>query len=146
MLDISPIKHAKIDRSKMYFDLSFQTDNSNVRTVCLSPEKWQRLKIYEENTNDCVISSVVKDSCKTNEFKLTDFSTIKSKTLLFSKEANYQFDSLDKIIKEFQLMELVNVMVRIVHAGKVKSTNNNLTLKEYIATDDGKFQMKIPVV
>ena len=49
-------------------------------------------------------------------------------------------------MKEFQLMELVIVMVRIVHAGKVKSTNNNLTLKEYIATDDGKFQMKIPVV
>ena len=40
-------------------------------------------------------------------------------------------------------MELVNVMVRIAHAGEIKTTNNNLTLKEYIATDDGKFQMKI---
>ena len=40
-------------------------------------------------------------------------------------------------------MELVNVMVRIAHVGEIKTTNNNLTLKEYIATDDGKFQMKI---
>ena len=34
-------------------------------------------------------------------------------------------------------------MFRIVYAGDIKTTNNNLTLKEYIATDDGKFQMKI---
>ena len=40
-------------------------------------------------------------------------------------------------------MKLVNVMFRIVCAGEIKTTNNNLTLKEYIATDDGKFQMKI---
>ena len=40
-------------------------------------------------------------------------------------------------------MELVNVMVRIAHVREIKTTNNNLTLKEYIATDDGKFQMKI---
>ena len=43
-------------------------------------------------------------------------------------------------------MELVNVMVRILHAGDIKTTNNNLTLKEYIATDDGKFQMKIAML
>ena len=40
-------------------------------------------------------------------------------------------------------MELVNVMLRIAHAGEIKTTNNNLTFEEYIATDDGKFQMKI---
>ena len=40
-------------------------------------------------------------------------------------------------------MKLVNVMVRIVHAGEIKTTKHNLTLEEYIATDDGKFQMKI---
>ena len=40
-------------------------------------------------------------------------------------------------------MELVNVMVWIVHAGDINTTNNTLTLKEYIATDDGKFQTKI---
>ena len=131
MLDISPIKHAKTDPSKMYFDLSFQTDNNNVRTVCFSPEKWQHLKKYQEDSTVCVISSVAKDSIKTIEFKLTNFSTIKPKTLIFSKESNYQFNSLDEIINEFQFMELVNVMVRIVHAGDIKTTNNNLTLKEY---------------
>ena len=65
-----------------------------------------------------VSSSVVQDSCKTNQFKVTIFSNIKLKTLLFTKEANYQFSSLDEIINEFQLMELVNVMLRIVHAGE----------------------------
>lgn len=33
-------------------------------------------------------------------------------------------------------------MVRIVYAGDIKMTNNNLTLKEYIS-DDREFQMKI---
>ena len=137
VLHISPIKHAKTDSSKTYFDLSFQTDNKNVRAVCFSPEKWQRLKKYQEDSTGCVISSVVQDSYKTNELKLTNFSTIKPKTLVFSKEANYQFNSFDEIINEFQLL------VRIVHGGDIKTTSNNLTLKEYIATDGGKFQMKI---
>ena len=121
MLDISPIKHAKTDPSKTYFDLSFQTDNKNVTAVCFSQEKWQRPKKYQEDSTSCVISSVVQDSCKTNEFKLTNFSTIKTKTLVFSKEANYQFNSLDEIINEFQLMELVHVMVRICSCRRHKN-------------------------
>ena len=40
----------------------------------------------------------------------------------------------------------VNVIVRTVHTGDIKTTNNNLTLKEYIATDDSKSQMKIALV
>ena len=86
VLDISPIKHAKTDPSRTYFDLSFQADNNNA--VWFSPEKWQRLKKYQKDSTGCVISSAVQDSCKTNEFKLTNFSTIKAKTLLFSKEEN----------------------------------------------------------
>ena len=146
MLDISAITHDKTDPSKTYFDLSFQTDNNNVRAACFSPEKCQRLKKYQEDSTSCVISSVVQDSCKTNEFKLTNFSTFKPKSLVFSKEANfYQFNSLDEVTNEFQLIDLVNVIVRIFHTGDIKTTNNNLTLKEYIATNDGKSQMKIPM-
>ena len=51
-------------------------------------------------------------------------------------------NSLDEIDDEFRLVKLVNVMVRIVYAGDIKMTNNNLTLKEYIS-DDREFQMKI---
>ena len=40
----------------------------------------------------------------------------------------------------------VNVIVRTVHTGDIKTTDNNLTLKEYIATDDSKSQMKIALV
>ena len=86
VLDISPIKHAKTDPSRRYFDLSVQADNNNA--VWFSPEKWQHLKKYQKDSTGCVISSAVQDSCKTNEFKLTNFSTIKPKTLLFSKEEN----------------------------------------------------------
>ena len=50
---------------------------------------------------------------------------------------------MDEIDDEFRLVKVVNVMVRIVYAGDIKMTNNNLTLKEYISTDDGEFQMKI---
>ena len=57
VLDILPLKHAKIDPSKTYFDLSFQADNNNA-----VPEKWQRLKKYQEDSTGCVISSAVQDS------------------------------------------------------------------------------------
>lgn len=40
-------------------------------------------------------------------------------------------------------MDLVNLRVRILHTGDIKTKNNNLTLKKYIATDDGKSHMKI---
>ena len=50
---------------------------------------------------------------------------------------------MDEVINEFQLMDLVNLRVRILHTGDIKTTNNNLTLKKYIATDDGKSHMKI---
>ena len=43
-------------------------------------------------------------------------------------------------------MGLVNVIARTVHTGDIKTTSNNLTLKEYIATDDSKSQMKIALV
>ena len=44
VLDFSLIKHAKTDPSKMYFDLSFQTDNKNVRAVCFSQENGNVVK------------------------------------------------------------------------------------------------------
>ena len=47
---------------------------------------------------------------------------------------------MDEIINEFT--DLVNEVLKIVHARDIKTTNNNLTLKEYIAADDGKFQIK----
>lgn len=43
-------------------------------------------------------------------------------------------------------MGLVNVIVRIVHTGDIKTTNNNLTLKKYIATGDGTSQMETALV
>ena len=43
-------------------------------------------------------------------------------------------------------MGLVNVIVRIVHTGDIKTTNNNWTLKKYIATGDGTSQMETALV
>ena len=50
---------------------------------------------------------------------------------------------MDEAINEFQLMDAVKLMIRIVHTGNIKTTNSNLIFKEYFATDDGKFRMKI---
>ena len=61
--------------------------------------------------------------------------TIKLKTLVFSKEANYQFDFIDEVINKLWLMDLVNAMVRIVYTEDIMAANNNLILKEYIAKD-----------
>ena len=84
----------------------------------------------------------MQGSYKTNDFKL-NFSTVKSKTLVFSKERNNHFNSLYEVTNELQLAELVNVITRVVNTGYIKTTNNNLTLKEYIATYDDKSQIKI---
>ena len=50
-----------------------------------------------------------------------------------------------EVINEFKLVDLVFVMFIIVHTGDINTTRNNLTLKEYIATDDIKSKMKIEI-
>ena len=41
ILQLSPIKKAKSDAVKKYFDFSFQAEEAHVRGVCFAPEKWR---------------------------------------------------------------------------------------------------------
>ena len=101
--------------------------------------------LYQEDSTGCAISSFVQDSNKTKWVLVKQIFTVKSKTSVFSNEANYQSNSLSEVINEFKLVDLVFVMFIIVHTGDINTTRNNLTLKEYIATDDIKSKMKIEI-
>ena len=41
ILQLSPVKKAKSDAAKKYFDFSFQAEEAHVRRVCFAPEKWR---------------------------------------------------------------------------------------------------------
>lgn len=128
MLDISSIKHAKSVPTKTYFDLCFQTDNKNLRAGFFLKKNGNIL--YQEDNTGCVISSIVQDSNKTKRVLVKQIFTVKSKTPVFSNEANYQSNSLYEVINEFKLVDLVFVMVIIAHTGDINTPSNNLTLKE----------------
>ena len=60
VLGISPVKKSKNDNKKEYFDISFQSENSQVKALRFPPEKWSRLKKYQSESTSCVISNVLK--------------------------------------------------------------------------------------
>ena len=78
VLQLSPIKKAKSDAAKKYFDLSFQTEEAHVRAVCFSPEKWKCLETYKSQGKSCAINNVFRT--KQSEFTLTNSSIVKEKT------------------------------------------------------------------
>ena len=40
--------------------MSVQTEKGTMRAVCLSPEKWKRLRQFQQDNRNCVISNVVR--------------------------------------------------------------------------------------
>ena len=99
---------------------TFQTETTAMCEVCFLPDKHKRLqKISKESTNS-VITNIIRD--KETEFRLTNFSTIKPKTI-------------EQIINEIQSMEFVDVKVKVLSAAYQK-TVNSLKLREYVAIDN----------
>ena len=126
---MSPIKKAKSDAARKYFDFSFQTEKTHVCAVCFSPEKWKRLETYKSEGKNCVINNVFRT--KQLEFTLTNSSTVKEKILMFEKSEKQNYSSTEIVIDEYELISMVSVIVKIVQTGKLQFTNHGLSLKEY---------------
>ena len=75
-------KKAKTDILKSYFDITFQTETTTVRGVCFLLDKHKRLQKFSKESTSYVITNVTRD--KETEFRLTNFSTIKPKTVVFA--------------------------------------------------------------
>ena len=75
---LSPIKKAKSDAAKKYFDFSFQAEEAHIRAVCFFPKKWKCLETYKSEGKSCAVNNVFRT--KQSEFTLTNSSTVKEKT------------------------------------------------------------------
>ena len=71
-----------------YFEMTFQTQNENLRAVCFSPEKRKRLAQFKTDSVSRVISNLIQSNEK--EVKLTNNSTVKPKTVAFPKNEDYE--------------------------------------------------------
>ena len=119
-----PIKH---------FEITFQTQNENLRAVSFSPEKRKRLAQFKTDDVSCVISNLIQSNEK--EVKLTNNSTVKPKTVAFPKNEDYEYCDIDTLINEIELLRCVNIILKVVHIADVRSSRN-LMLQEYLVTDD----------
>ena len=126
-----------------YFEMTFQTQNENLRAVCFSPETRKRLAQFKTDGVSCAISNLIQSNKK--EVKLINNSTVKPKTVAFPKNEDYEYCDIDTIINEMELLRCVNIIVKIIHIEDVQSSRN-LMLQEYLLTDDGGNQVlkKIP--
>ena len=62
--------------------MTFQTETTTVRGVCFWPDKHKRLQKFSKESTSYVITHITRD--KETEFRLTNFSTIKPKTVVFA--------------------------------------------------------------
>ena len=115
--------------------MTFQTQNENLRAVCFSPEKRKRLPHFKTDGASCAMSSLIQSIEK--EFKLTNNSTVKPKTVAFPKNEDYEYCDIDTIINEIELLRCVNIIVKVIHIEDVQSSRN-LMLQKYLVTVDGE--------
>ena len=105
VLDISERRQKKLKEDKRnpkeepikYFEMTFQTQNENLRAVCFSPEKRKRLAQFQTDGVSCVISNLIQSNEK--EVKLTNNSTVKPETVAFPKNEDHEYFDIDTIIK-----------------------------------------------
>ena len=95
-----------------YFEMTFQTQNENLRAVCFSPEKRKRLAQFKTDRVGCVISNLIQSNEK--EVKLTNNSTVKPKTVAFPKNEGYEYCDIDTIINEIEQIRCVNIIVKVI--------------------------------
>ena len=135
VLEISNLKRSKSESKTEYFNMIVQTEKGTMRAVCFSPDKWKRLHQFQRDNRSCVISNVVRT--KPTEVKLTNHSTVKGKTLMFSKDNTQKITTIDQIINECEPYDFANVKIKVVKEGEIKD-KNGLKLKEFTVTDDGE--------
>ena len=68
---------------------------------------------------------------------MTNFPTIKPKTVVVAKKEEHKLISIEQIINEIEPTEFVNIKVKFLSAADQK-TVNSLKLREYVATDNGE--------
>ena len=98
VLEISNLKRSKSEPKTEYSDMNVQTEKGTMRAVCFSPGKWKHLHQFQRDNRSCVISNVVRT--KPTEVKLTNHSTVKGKTLMFSKDSTQKITTIVQIINE----------------------------------------------
>ena len=122
--------------------MTFQTETTAVSGVCFSPDKHKRLQKFSKESTSCVITDIIRN--KETEFRLTDFSIIKPKTVVFAKKEEQKISSIVQIINEIEPMEFVSVKMKVLSAADLKAVNS-LKLREYVATDDGESFINITI-
>ena len=103
---ISEIKKAKTDILKSYFDMTFQTETTAMCGVCFSPDKHKRLQKFNNESTSCVITNIIRN--KKTEFRLSNFSTIKPKTVDFAIKEEHKISSIELIINKCKSESFVN--------------------------------------
>ena len=86
----------------------------------------KRLETYKSEGKTCVINNVFRT--KQSEFTLTNISTVKEKTLVFEKSEQQNYSFIEMVINEYEPMNIVNVIVKIVEAEKLQVSSRGLSL------------------
>lgn len=105
--DVSPIKQARESKRK-YFDFTLNTENSEERSVCFSPEKHKLISIIESEKSGCELKKFKKSD--RDDILVTDYTSVKKVKLSFEMPAKQEVITEVATIKnECELMDVIDV-------------------------------------
>ena len=73
--------------------MTFQTETTAMRWVCFSPDKHKRSQNFSKESTSCVITNIIRD--KETEFRLTNFSKMKTNTVVFAKPEDHKISLIE---------------------------------------------------
>ena len=106
--NISPIKTARKDSKRKYFDFDLITYGSKERTVCFSPEKHPLLQYIQKEKTGCELKKFKRSD--NSDIMITDFTSVRKLEPDFPNvEFKPEFESISKVINENALYDTVSV-------------------------------------
>jgi len=118
---VSPIKTAKSNNKRKFFDFLLTTNDKHERSVCFSPEKHKLVSEICESKQGCEIKKFKRSD--TNDIIVGDYTSVKRTKLDFNQgEVKTEMCSIAYILNESKLFEMVNTKGLVCELGSVQES------------------------
>lgn len=144
--NVSPIKTAKNNPKRKYFDFLLNTEDKMERTVCFSPEKHKLVSEVHKDLTGCEIKKYKRSD--TNDIIITDFSSVKKLAPSFELQTpEVVLKTIPAILNESMLYEIVNTKAYLYELSETKALTDkngkNMSYRNAILIDETSEKLPI---
>ena len=67
-----------------------------------------------------------------NEFKITNYSFVKEKTLISPENDLYKYQRINEVLNKYKPLKYAKVIINVVEIGKLRFLKNGTSFRDYI--------------